>query len=104
MKTSLTFLLLSLAIIASGQVPEYVPQDGLLALFPLSGNASNLVDDSFEADYINVEFSEDEQDSCGTSFARFDAVLGSQPTSTTQPQCPATRFVVLPVQRFHHRI
>ena len=78
MKTSLTFLLLSLSIIASGQVPEYVPQDGLLALFPLSGNASNLVDDSFESDYINVEFIADEQDSCGTSFARFDAVLGSQ--------------------------
>ena len=48
---SLCFLALSLSFNAFGQVPDYVPSDGLVAWYPFNGNA---LDESFNGHDANV--------------------------------------------------
>ena len=54
MKHALALLLAAFSLIVVGQVPDYVPNDGLVGWWPLDGNGENAVTDGLDFELTNV--------------------------------------------------
>ena len=60
MRCLLLSSLLALGLTVSAQIPDYVPTDGLLAFYPLDGNAQDLGGGEFDGSLSGVEFEQSE--------------------------------------------